>query len=295
MIVDNLSKIAILLAAYNGEKWLVEQVESIQHQTNVASTIFISLDLSDDDSLSLCEKLAKKYSNVQLLPYGERFGGAGKNFYRLICDVDFSGFDYVALSDQDDIWLPNKLRHAVAMMQAHSVDVVSSDVLAFWEDGREKLVKKSYPQKSFDYFFEAAGPGCTYVFKASVLQDFQAFLRQYWLQVNQVDLHDWMLFAYCRSKEYQWHIDDKPLMRYRQHANNQVGFNSGFKAYKKRLQLVRSHWYQREVTKIVALIDPQGKSGLRLNRWFLIRHFWQLRRRPRDVWALLVMMILKFY
>ncbi|MBE0424665.1 MAG: glycosyltransferase [Lutibacter sp.] len=288
-------KIAILLAVYNGEKWLVEQIESILHQAYVVQTIFISLDLSDDDSLVLCKKLAKQYSNIQLLPYGERFGGAGKNFYRLIHDVDFSGFDYVALSDQDDIWLPNKLSHAVAMMQAHSADVVSSDVLAFWEDGREKLVKKSYPQKSFDYFFEAAGPGCTYVFKASVLQDFQAFLQQRWLQVNQVDLHDWMLYAYCRSKGYQWHIDNKPLMRYRQHANNQVGFNSGFKAYKKRLQLVRSHWYRNEVTKIVTLVDPQGKSGFRLNRWFLIRYFWQLRRRPRDAFALLVMIILNLY
>lgn len=125
-------KVAILLAAYNGEKWLVDQVESILHQTDLAPTIFISLDLSDDDSLALCEKLAEQNSNIQLLPYGERFGGAGKNFYRLIRDVDFSDFDYVALSDQDDIWLSNKLSHAAAMMQAHSVDVDIQGLLLFF-------------------------------------------------------------------------------------------------------------------------------------------------------------------
>jgi rhamnosyltransferase len=282
--------VAVLLAAYNGEKWLVEQVESILRQTGVTPTIFISLDSSTDNSLALCKSFIDRYSSVRLLPYGQRFGGAGKNFYRLIRDVDFSDFDYVAFSDQDDIWLPNKLLHAVSLIE-REFDVVSSDVLAFWEDGREKLVKKSYQQKKFDYFFEAAGAGCTYVLTVSVLSAFKEFLITHWNEVNNVELHDWMIYAYCRSKGYSWHINDRPLMHYRQHATNQVGFNSGFKAYKKRFQLVRTQWYQREVTKIFYLVNLNSDNNLRLCKWSLICNVCQLRRRPRDVGALLVMLI----
>ena len=85
----------------------------------------------------------------------------------MIREVDFLDFDYVSLANQDDIWFSNKLQSAVLLIQFNNYDAVSSDVLAFWEDGREKLVKKSFPQKSYDYLFEVVGPGCTYVFKAA--------------------------------------------------------------------------------------------------------------------------------
>ncbi len=283
--------VAVLLAAYNGKQWIEEQIESIFFQKDVCVHLFISVDLSSDHTYEWCKKLEGESSSVTVLEYGERFGGAAKNFFRLIRDVDFSNYDYISFADQDDIWLEDKLTHAIKVMKSEAVEVYSSDVIAFWEDGRERLVKKSYPQKQFDYFFEAAGPGCTYVFKREALLEFKCFLIENWDRINQVSLHDWMIYAFCRSQGKNWYIDSQPLMRYRQHASNQVGFNSGIKAYFTRLKMVKEKWYHMEVEKIFNLIYPASQSEFSLDRLTLIKHFWQLRRRPRDAMALLVMLI----
>jgi rhamnosyltransferase len=84
------SSIAVLLATYNGMKWIEEQVESILNQQSVDVNIYISVDLSTDNTYQWCQDLAKQNVHVKVLPYGERFGGAAKNFFRLIRDVDFS-------------------------------------------------------------------------------------------------------------------------------------------------------------------------------------------------------------
>lgn len=291
MPAETQPKIAVLLAAYNGMQWIEEQIDSILNQTNVDVTVFISVDLSTDNTYEWCKEKGSLNHRIIVLPYGDKFGGAAKNFFRLIRDVDFSDFDFVSLADQDDIWLPNKLQHAISLIQLGDYDAVSSNVMAFWEDGREKLVKKSYPQKTYDYLFEAAGPGCTYVFKASALVKFQEFLWEKRVYVNEVGLHDWMIYAYFRHNGFKWLIDDVPLMNYRQHANNQVGFNSGLKAYKKRVSLVRQKWYRAEVENISQVLGNKAELTL----FFRLKNFWQLRRRPRDVFALFVMNLLGIY
>jgi len=283
-------RVAVLLAAYNGKRWLTEQLASILNQTGVSVDVFFSVDLSDDGTYEWCRYQQKIYSNVTVLGYGERFGGAARNFFRLIHDVEFSSYDYVALADQDDIWMKKKLSYAIEVIKKNDSDAFSSDVIAFWQDNREKLVKKSYPQKRFDFFFEAAGPGCTYMFTVKSFQQFKLFLTLNWVDVNEVALHDWMIYSYYRSNNLKWMIDNKALMRYRQHADNQVGFNSGFKAASKRWALVKDEWYFKEVNKIANLSNADVK--LELNRWFLIKNFFQLRRRPRDALALLIMIII---
>lgn len=282
--------VAVLLAAYNGIQWIEEQVQSILAQVYVDIHIYISVDLSTDGTFEWCVQFAETNENVSVLPLEERFGGAAKNFYRLIRDVEFSGYDFVAFSDQDDIWLPKKLFHATSMINKQNIDALSSDVIAFWDDGREQLVKKSFDQKKYDYLFEAAGPGCTYVFSAAGLEVFKSFLEANWEGVNKVGLHDWMLYAFYRKHKLKWLIDDTPLMRYRQHASNQVGFNSGIKAYQKRLKLVKDKWYRHEVEKITHLVGSTMPS-----RWFCIKNFWHLRRRSRDAFALLMMNLLGIF
>lgn len=284
--------VAVLLAAYNGVQWISEQVDSILNQLEVDVQLFISVDLSSDETYDWCMSAANKYSNISVLDYGEHFGGAAKNFYRLIRDVDFSKFDYIALSDQDDIWLEHKLAHATQMVTANKLDAFSSDIIAFWPDGRETLEKKSYLPKKFDHYFEAASAGCTYVMTRQAMQAFKDFLITHWEEVNQVFSHDWIIYSFCRAQGMKWLIDDQALIRYRQHDSNQVGLNSGLNAHLKRFFMVKEKWYRTEVSNIVSLILPTDSVSFSLNRWFLVKNFWQLRRRTRDAVALLVMLVL---
>jgi rhamnosyltransferase len=223
------------------------------------------------------------------LEYGERFGIAAKNFFRLIRDVDLIPFDYVALSDQDDVWLPDKLSRAISLLESTLAAGLSSDVIAFWQDGRQKTVKKSYPQKKFDYFFEAAGPGCTYCLTGLFMLEFKKFLLEHYSEIYNNASHDWILYAFARHNGYKWVIDNLPLVYYRQHLNNQTGLNSGLKAYIKRWRLLNDNWYQNRISSIVKLVDPAHESGVSMKKSFLLRNFYHLRRRPRDAFVLFLL------
>ena len=96
-------RVAVLLSAYDGIKWIEEQVACILGQEDVLTHIFISVDLSSDSTYTWCKELEKDNQSVTVLEYGERFGDAAPNFFRLIRDVEFSHFDYIAFADQDDI------------------------------------------------------------------------------------------------------------------------------------------------------------------------------------------------
>ena len=278
---SKLPSCAILLAAYNGERWIEEQIYSILSQVGVHVRVFVSVDFSTDATLDICEQIANSDSRVSLLPYGQRFGGAGPNFYRLISDVEPNKFDMFAFSDQDDIWYETKLQTAWEHISERSFDVFSSDVLAFWEDGRQELIKKSYPQVEFDYFFEAAGPGCTYVLSAAVYKSVRSFISKDVRDCQQVELHDWLVYAYCRYHGYKWIIYDQPTMLYRQHEGNQVGTNNNLQAYLKRFKKFKNHWYRDEVRKIFFAVTDEPFEAFFNNQspFFLIN---KLRRRTRD-------------
>ncbi|AYN14923.1 glycosyl transferase [Pseudomonas monteilii] len=281
-------RIAVLLAAYNGVHWLPEQVTSILEQEDVDVALFISVDSSDDGTEAWCEALQASNPAVTVLPLGLRFGGAGKNFFRLLHDVELASFDAISLADQDDIWYPDKLARAYQYI-AQGNDAYSSNVLAFWPDGREMLVEKHQPQVQYDFLFEAAGPGCTYVLSPVLANRFKAFLLDKWQEIQDVTLHDWLIYAYARSQRMQWFIDPQPSMRYRQHASNQVGVNTGGSAMKARLRKVLSGWWLQQSVHIASLVGLDKtacvvswaaldiKSLLRLA--FNAR---QYRRRNRD-------------
>ncbi|MBO2915116.1 glycosyltransferase [Enterobacter sichuanensis] len=283
-----MKKIAILLAAYNGREWLEEQLTSILKQLDVEVEIFISIDFSQDETLSLCECFATKERRIHILPYGERFGGAAANFFRLIKDVDFSRFDYVAFSDQDDIWVENKLIRASSFLKDN--EIYSSNVTAFWPNGRRFLINKSQPQVKYDFLFEAAGPGCTYVIRRDVAILFKRFLIDNWEQAKNVNLHDWLFYAYARVNNYSWVIDSFSGLHYRQHENNQVGANNTFGAALKRFNLIRSKWYKGEILKILNLFEEQLRLPFKkelvsdgyFNKIKLLWYINEFRRKPRD-------------
>jgi len=289
-MVKDYPRVIVLLAAYNGMKYIEEQIQSIEQQENVRVSIVISVDLSEDDTYQWCCDYAVERSHVEVLPYGQTFGGAAPNFFRLIKDVDFTQYDYVAFSDQDDIWHSDKLSHSYQTLEKNGVDGYSANVIAYWSDGREKITNKAQAQRRYDYLFEPAGPGCTYVMKPAALVEFKELLVVKIKQVQDVALHDWFVYAFFRSKGYHWFIDPVPKMRYRQHEYNQLGINSGWRAILKRLELLKNDWYRQQVALISYLVMPE--SLLHQSKWSLLKNGNQLRRRPieRIMIAIFVLM-----
>jgi rhamnosyltransferase len=284
-----LPKVAVLLAAYNGVGFLEEQVGSILAQEGVNVTLFVSVDASTDGTEEWFNRLQQREARVVLLPHGQVFGGAAKNFFRLINEVDLSGCDYMAFADQDDLWFSDKLARAHLVMAAAGADAYSSNIIAFWPSGRKLLIDKSQPQKRWDFLFEAAGPGCTYVMKLNLAKALQKVSRERWHEIQKVALHDWFFYAYARANGYEWVIDNHFGMMYRQHGANQVGANAGWAAFMHRVRKVLSGWALGQAALIARLVDVDEDPFVR--RWlvkdgrglfWLMLHSHQCRRRPRD-------------
>jgi rhamnosyltransferase len=284
-----LPQVAVLLAVFNGMGYIEEQLQSILCQQGVDVSIFISVDLSADGSYEWCGERARSNPRIQVLEYGERFGGAARNFFRLLRDVDLTGFDYVSFADQDDIWLPEKLDRAVSSMKDTGSHGYSSNVTAFWPDGTRKLVEKSQRQRRWDYLFEAAGPGCTYVMSSVLAGEIKKTVLANWSCANQLGLHDWFSYAFARANGYSWLIDAWPSMLYRQHPENQVGVNHGWKAFLYRLKKVALGW-GIEQSALTAALAGNGASAF-VRSWSGFKRFGFLklalranecRRRPRD-------------
>ena len=288
----------MLLATFNGDRWLFEQVESILNQTNVDIVVYISDDLSSDITINILNDIAASDARVCILPSKQKFGSAGKNFYRLIEDVDFSRFDFIAFADQDDIWFKDKISIGIEQLEANRAEGYSSDVIAFWEDGKEVYVKKSYPQKSFDYLFESAGPGCTFVLTKKLATHVKLQLIQNINQERSFFHHDWLIYAIARSRGMRWVIGNSPGMMYRQHGGNETGVNSGFSAIVARLKKLRSGWYLDHVYHLAKIVQ---RDDLLVRIIGKVRHiplkfplyFMSSRRRLRDCIALLIFIVFR--
>ena len=222
-------KSLVLLAAYNGEQFISQQLQTVLNQTNKPYKILINIDQSDDKTESIVQGFAKKNPEIQILNLNKRFGSAAANFINLIINVDLTDINYIALADQDDIWKEDKLEKAIQKLE-QGFDGYSSNVQAFWEDGQKKIIKKNQPQQKFDHLFESAGPGCTFILTKELALKLQQFLKNG--RFNQLDnYHDWLIYAFARTHGFKWYIDSYPGVDYRQHSSNVFGANVGIKAF----------------------------------------------------------------
>ncbi len=232
------TKALVLLAAYNGQQFIAQQLQTILNQTPKPSKILINIDLSTDKTVAIVEGYATKFSEIEILSSNQRFGSAAANFIHLLLNADLSNIDYIALADQDDLWNEDKLGKAIEKLQ-QGYDGYSSNVEAFWEDGRKKVLVKNQPQQNFDHLFESAGPGCTFVISKKLATSLQKFLKNNQNQINQMkQYHDWLIYAFARTNHYKWFIDSYASMQYRQHALNDFGAHVGFSGFLARVKRV---------------------------------------------------------
>lgn len=290
-------KVSVLLATHNGMQWLEEQVETILAQDNVDVRLIVSDDASSDGTLQWLQQLAIHEKRVSILADTSSIGAAGKNFYRLIKQADIGDADYIAFADQDDVWLRNKLFYQINLIEQNKLTGCSSNVVAFWREGANQLVNKAGPIKEFDFLFESAGPGCSFIFKPELF--FQ--LKNILLKIDPQSLperHDWLVYAVCRAQGLNWFICPRPTLRYRQHHLNVVGVNYGYRAGLKRLSNIYNGWYRKEAQKIARIVIANSKDAQThklcklilklgpLERLELLTHIHKFRRNNKDVFIL---------
>ena len=130
-------KIDILLATYNGEKYLKEQIDSLLNQTYNNIQIIISDDCSTDKTREILKQYEKN-ENIKIF-YQEENLGYVKNFEFLLKQVENNLY---MLCDQDDVWKKQKIEKTVEKLQKENLDLVFGDLEVV--DEKLTTIHKSY-------------------------------------------------------------------------------------------------------------------------------------------------------
>ena len=214
--------VEILMATYNGEKYLYEQIESILNQSYKNWILLIRDDKSEDSTVSIIEEYEKKDSRIRLLR--DRKGNLGfvKNFEELLKN---SQEEFVMFSDQDDYWEKDKIKNYIEILQKD--EKLSQIPLlihsnSFICDKELKIVKEKFVDSSIasekngnSYFFSYVVQGSTVMINRKLKEICIPFL-------SSVTLHD--RYFHLISEFFGKRIFiDKSLMKYRQHMNNEIG------------------------------------------------------------------------
>tara|TARA_B100001093_G_C26772627_1_gene990890 strand:+ start:139 stop:1023 length:885 start_codon:yes stop_codon:yes gene_type:complete len=293
--MPKIKKILVLMATYNGKEYIEEQIRTIIEQRDVDVEILISDDCSTDNTLEVINNLFDN-NRISVLNNTNRFGSAASNFFNLIQKCNTESFDYIAFSDQDDIWFNDKLISAINKLKISSYDGFSSDVIAYWPKiNKKKLIMKSFSQKKYDHWFEAPGPGCTQVLTIKSFEKFKDFIIKNKENLTSIDCHDWLVYSFYKHNELKWIISDEPKMLYRQHEKNVSGENITLGAKWLRFKLIMNNWYKNQVITNYELITKRSFNQFIKSEKLILKPF-SLRRRKLHslfLWFLIFIRVLK--
>ena len=215
-----MEQIDILLATYNGEKYLKEQIDSILKQTYTNFRLIISDDCSTDRTLDILKEYEQKDSRIIVYRQEENLGYI-KNFGFLLNLVESK---FYALSDQDDIWMEDKLEAALKKIEEKNADLYFSDLYLINEQGK-KISNSFWKEKGFykkvikdkkhkGLLLNNYVTGCTIVSKKEFIKYFIPFPENM--------MHDYWI-AIVLSLKGKIIYDTVPHINYRQHGDNQIG------------------------------------------------------------------------
>lgn len=258
--------IAVVLATYNGEKYISEQIDSILGQKNVGLEIFAFDDGSSDKSLNILESFESNHDNIQVYKNEKATGSAALNFLNALLglrDKLSPNIEYISLSDQDDLWEDSKLESAINCLKENKAELYASNLI-WWEEatGIKNQLKRDFDQKKYDYLFESGSAGCTYVFSISFLDLIIKELKDRDLENWKFLSHDWLIYFLARKNDKKVFFDSNSHIMYRIHDNNVHGGLNGnsMSAIRSRLEVLKLGWYPEQIkgfTQFLQVDSPE--------------------------------------
>jgi len=271
--------IQILMAVYNGEKFIEEQLRSIINQTNTEWELLIRDDLSTDSTLNIILEYYKNYHDrIRIIDnHGIRYGAAG-NFMELL---KISDSEYVMFADQDDVWLPDKIDKTLSTMKrleekegkdtpllVHTDLCVVDENLNLISRSMWKMQKINPQFKSLNrLLIQNNVTGCASMINKKLVEMSKQFSYG-------IIIHDWWiaLIASCFGEiEYI----NNPMILYRQHNYNEVGavgynLNYIYKEFIKRESLKEN---LKKYRKQAEMLLTEFQDNLRDDQKILLEKF----------------------
>ncbi|MBL1126856.1 glycosyltransferase family 2 protein [Streptococcus suis] len=224
-------KVNILMSTYNGQQFLAEQIRSIQEQTYTDWTLFIRDDGSSDRTREIIKDFVEQDQRIHFIDVEtDENLGVIKSFHRL---VHYDTADFYFFSDQDDVWLPNKLEVSLKKAQAYPANlplmlymdlkVVNQNL----EVMAESMVKSQSHHANTELVQELTENTVT-----GGVAMINHHLAEMWQVTEDILMHDWYL-ALLASAFGNLVFIDQPGELYRQHSDNVLGARTLSKRFKK--------------------------------------------------------------
>lgn len=221
--------VEILLAVYNGERYLAEQLDSILAQSDERWHLTISDDGSEDASPGIIVDYARRYpEKIGVRPAGRRFGSARDHFFDLMATCDA---EYMLFCDQDDVWYPDKVKRTrEALIAATAQWGPDAPILVFSDqtptDADLNPLAPSLMRYQGQYFeaFDYRSILMQNVVTGGAMGINRALARlgRPRGDASGIIMHDWWLAATAARFGHIVYLDE-PLGAYRQHVDNAVG------------------------------------------------------------------------
>ncbi len=241
--------LSIALCTYNGEKYLKGQLDSLAAQTLLPGEVIICDDLSDDNTIAVAEAYKSTAPFPISIYRNEKKIGITANFFNAIslCKGEF-----IALCDQDDIWLPEKLATVIELFQKpenKNIDVFFSDLslvdedlkplnntmwnrLHFTKVNRQRWIRTG----GVEYMLHAGNvvTGAATVMRSSFKERIASFASYNF----KIILHDYAI-ALAAALDGKIALIETPLVLYRQHTSQQLGARDFRLPFSRKLKLLK--------------------------------------------------------
>lgn len=261
-------KVNIVMSTYNGERFLSQQIDSILAQTYQEWNLLIRDDGSSDRTPEIIAEYAAKDKRITFINADKRDNyGVIKNFYTL---VKHDQADYYFFSDQDDVWLPEKLQTCLDEAQAYpsnspllvytDLKVVNQD-LEVINDSMIRSQSHHANTSLLQELTENTVTGGTMMINHA--------LAELWTTTANLIMHDWYLALLASALGKLVYIDS-PLELYRQHDSNVLGartLSKRLKTWFKPHKLISKYWWlidasQKQAENLLQLELPEDKEFL---------------------------------
>ena len=259
-------KIDILMATYNGEKYLVEQLDSIINQTYHNWNLLIRDDNSTDKTLEIIQNYHKKDKRIKILKDNKGNLGIVRNFEELLKS---SESEFIMFSDQDDIWVENKLDMYLKMIEKikNKGFMIHSDAILF-DKNKSNILKDTFISKKainrglenvfFNYFVQ----GATILISKEIKNFILPFPKEVYLHDRYIHLISELFFERI--------FVNKALIYYRQHGDNQIGAKNTIR------ELLLKRYFDERDRQLIKIIYNKYGSLLTEDKKKLIEEYFKI-------------------